>query len=126
VNGPDYLDLDRRRLLTGTALCLSVSVLPAGLTSAVAVDGVATPPWQALFAASKAAAAIGREYLRRYPEEASASWLAERLFGEEAAAERIRMGRQQDFRDGDVVVIDGWFFARTEARLLALLSMRPA
>jgi hypothetical protein len=126
MQAPEFLDLDRRRFLTGAALCLSGSVLPEALASALGADGAAAPPWQVPFADSKAAAAIGRQYLRQYPEEASAAWLAESLFGGEPAAEKIRAGRQQDFRDGEVVVIDGWFFARTEARLLALLSMHAA
>ena len=83
-------------------------------------------PWQALFADSAAAAAVGRQYLRNHPQEASAPWLTDILFGSEPSMEKIRLGRERDFRDGDVVVIEGWFYARTEARLLALLSIYPA
>ena len=93
--------------------------------------------WRAGRPDTRAAAAVGRLYLRQCPQEASATWLEQRLFGGKLSApgqhagndgpfDRLRQARQQDFRDGDVVVLDGWFFARTEARLLALISLRTA
>jgi hypothetical protein len=65
------------------------------------------------------------------------AWLEERLFhgdlsldrsraSPEELMETLRRGQRRDFRDGDVVVLDGWYFARTEARLLALISLRWA
>ena len=108
----ELLNLDRRRFLAAAVACLSGSVLPKAVASAIDADG--------------AAAAVGRQYLRQHPQEASVPWLTDILFGTEQSMEKIRVGRQRDFRDGDVVVIDGWYFARTEARLLALLSMHTA
>ena len=86
---------------------------------------------------TRAAAAVGRRYLEQYPQEASAQWLEQQLFGTKLPAgdagpgsngllERLRRGRQQDFSAGAIVVLDGWFFARTEARLLALISLQTA
>ena len=121
----DLLNLDRRRFLAVAIACLSGSVLPEAQGSVPAAEGAAAP-WQALFANSTAAVAVGRQYLRQHPQEASVPWLTDILFGTEQSMEKIRVGRQRDFRDGDVVVIDGWYFARTEARLLALLSMHTA
>jgi hypothetical protein len=80
---------------------------------------------------------VGRRYLEQYPQEASAPWLERQLFGSELPAgdagpgsdgllEQLRRGRQQDFTAGAIVVLDGWYFARTEARLLALISLRAA
>ena len=128
--------LDRRRLLTVAVLCVSGSVVPPALVPACGIDCVAGS-WGGLFPDLRAAITFGSQYLQQHQDEASASWLAKRLFEREwppdgdepstgALVERISRGRQQDFCDGDVLVIDGWFFARTEARLLALLSMTTA
>jgi hypothetical protein len=128
--------LDRRRFLTGVVLCLSGSLLPqAPAFSSPA--GAAVGPLAATFPDLRAAAAVGRLYLRQHPEEASEAWLTTTLFGSESPLglgngsrdewmEKIRHGRHRDFCDGDVVVLDSWFFARTEARLLALISLHPA
>lgn len=128
--------LDRRRFLTGVVLCLSGSLLPqAPALSSPA--GAAAGPLDEMFPDLRAAAAVGRQYLRQHPQEASETWLTATLFGgawpsgqgggnTDEWIEKIRQGRQRDFREGDVVVLDSWFFARTEARLLALISLRPA
>jgi len=129
-------NLDRRRFLTGAILCLSGLVLPEAPASAAAA-GVGVVPADELFPELRTAAAVGRQYLRLHPHEASRDWLARSLFGSdrppsgsaigrEQLLDRIRLGRQRDFRDGDLVVLDGWYFARTEARLFALISLHPA
>lgn len=126
-------DLDRRRFLEGALASLSVLALPAAATSPIAAEGAAAARMREMLAA----ATVGRLYLEQHPQEASVAWLEQRLFGTELSTrseragrveliERLRQGRQQDFRDGDLVVLDGWFFARSEARLLALISLRPA
>jgi hypothetical protein len=89
---------------------------------------------QALAAEVPAAAALGRQYLRQRPGEASAAWLVRQLFDEEpygraeavrrVVAQRIGQRREADFRDGNLVVLQGWLVTQTEARLLALLSLR--
>jgi hypothetical protein len=74
---------------------------------------------------------LGRRYLRAHPEEASAAWLAARLFGtgggHDAKLDHVRtlvaQGRASDFRTGHLVAVEGWLIARTEARLLALLAL---
>ena len=129
-------DLDRRRFLEGALASLSVLALPAAATSPIAAEGAAAA-WRTRIPEMRAAATVGRLYLEQHPHEASAAWLEQRLFGTELSArseragreslmERLRQGRQRDFRDGDLVVLDGWFFARSEARLLALVSLQPA
>ena len=65
--------------------------------------------------------------------ERSANWLARELFGQPSLSmtdgrgldwlkDRVRAGRARDFQRGDLVLLDGWFLARTEARLLALCA----
>ena len=84
-----------------------------------------------------AAAEIGRRYLHGRAAEASSSWLAERLFGDDLpdspgfgdlAALRRRLSelRLADFQSGDLVFVDGWALTRTEARLMALVAVCTA
>jgi len=131
---PGRCGLERRRFLAVAVGCLSSAAFPAALASALG-SGAATAAWETLFPDAKAAAAVGRQYLRQHPEEASAPWLMAQLFAVDASVEAdgvgpervlaaLRSGQQRDFLDGDIIVVDGWFFARTEARLLALLSLR--
>jgi hypothetical protein len=81
-----------------------------------------------------AAAGIGALYLRDRPEEQSADWLAERLFDAGLSGpldrarfqdllQRVVADRTRDFVADDLVILDGWAWARTEARLLALIAL---
>jgi hypothetical protein len=125
---------ERRRFLAVAVGCLSGAAFPAALVSALGSGG-AKVAWEKLFPDARAAAAVGRQYLRQYPQEASAEWLMARLFADgapigadEVSPGRVlavlRDGQRLDFPGGDVVVVHGWFVGRTEARLLALLSLR--
>ena len=126
----------RRRFLgwsASTALAsFALSCSWPSATAVLAMDRSAgaalTPVLATLFKDPQAAAAVGRRYLALYPEEADAGRLAESLFDEatasRATAEALRAAlsrqRQRDFRDGKVVVVDGWLLARSEARACAL------
>jgi hypothetical protein len=80
--------------------------------------------------------AVGREYLRRVPAEASpvvlTARVAERLPGGLGAVDTASDGRlrelllratAEDFRDLQTVELGGWVLARTEARLCALAAL---
>ena len=84
----------------------------------------------------RAARALGERYLEIEPAERSAEWLAGELFGDvslpttdlqgrDRLKRRIRAGCARDFRHGDLVLVEGWLLARTEARLLALCAVLP-
>ena len=91
------------------------------------------------------AAAVGRAYLARFPEEAvparlvagiAAAWEDEEGGGADgggfdpARADRAALRRRRrnqlrrDFARGRVVSVDGWVLAATEARLFALAALR--
>jgi len=83
------------------------------------------------------AAALGAHYLRAFPGERSAEQLAQELFGcclsdeadrpgIERLMHRVRDSRARDFRDDNLVLLDGWAVPRTEARLLALVAISAA
>lgn len=124
--------MTRRHLLVAALLPLASSLgVPNGL-----VDASSVVQWVRgrLFPNVRAAATVGDLYLHKQPEEGSAAWLAYELFGsdlfrdvnregDERLKERLRASRDLDFRHDDLVVLDGWVVTRTEARLLALLSL---
>jgi hypothetical protein len=81
---------------------------------------------------SDAAMAVGRIYLEMVPEEGSEAWLVDKVFGGKGLIRsqrlpllepRVRRLRKQDFVRGDLIEIDGWLLARTEARLCALAAI---
>ena len=69
---------------------------------------------------------IGTAYLSAYPAERDAISLLRHLLGPvplqgpDDLRRRIAKRRQQDFVQGDVVLVDGWIFAQSEARAAAL------
>ncbi|MGH3037022.1 MAG: hypothetical protein ACRDMU_07550 [Gaiellaceae bacterium] len=87
----------------------------------------------------ESARAVGREYLRAFPAEASRSALtarvAERLPGGSrvlatASDDRLRElllhATSADFGELETVELRGWVLARTEARLCALAALHRA
>ena len=84
-----------------------------------------------LFKDPEGASAVGRRYLALHPDEADADRLSEALFDTAqpfrptAKTLRSDLSRQRecDFRDGDVVILDGWLLARSEARVCALTAL---
>jgi hypothetical protein len=129
---PELPRSGRRRFLLGALLSLAGGLRTVRLVGSE--SGGVAGLLRGIFSDPSGATAIGRRYLRSRPEEASVAWLSRTLFGSDSVLdtnvgglellrERIRAGRAQDFRDGDVVILGGWAVARTEARLLALASI---
>jgi hypothetical protein len=90
----------------------------------------AAAPWAPLAGdprTRRSAAALGRAYLRRHPEEASAAGLAlaleRRLPGGMPPERALRRACAEDFAAGDTLRLDGWVLARSECRLCALLAL---
>ncbi len=84
----------------------------------------------------ESAAVIGRAYLEVFPREASPGVLAARLVeripgglgmvsaaSETKVRELLRRSIAEDFSDLEIVLLQGWVFARTEARLCALTAL---
>jgi hypothetical protein len=119
-------------VLLGTLLPL-VGCVPIPGTADAAPQVLSS--WlRGLFPDPAAAAAIGSRYLRSRPAERSAEGLAQHLFGRDLSAEidsrgfeqlmrGIAAGRVRDYRDDDLIILDGWSVTRTEARLLALVAL---
>ena len=124
----------RRFVLAGFS---SVLALPWFRCSACAGRGWSVAPILAGFALDgRGAAIIGRYYLQCHPEEADAQSLWTEVFGAEKPDgtstethhfEALRRAfsdrRAGDFAAGECLVVEGWLFARTEARLCALVAV---
>jgi len=71
-------------------------------------------------------AGLGRRYLEAVPEDGDLQLLQRALGVDDMGmvpVVRTRRRIQQEFRRGDIVLVDGWYLARSEARLYALLSL---
>jgi len=125
--------MTRRRLLMQALALLPLSACVSSVDRALGTNTVRG--WAlSLFPNPQAAKTFGRLYLQRWPEEESASWLAHVLLdtqlsrqvnraSEDRLRQRIRSACARDFCTDDLVTLNGWVVTRTEARLLALLSL---
>jgi len=122
--------ITRRTILLG-ALSLTACVADTAWLTGGRRD---LASWLRTIAPGWRAATLGARYLRDQPAERSADWLARRLFDSELSRQLDPAGfgalldntfarRAQDFIDDDLVVLDGWAVARTEARLLTLIAL---
>ncbi len=136
----------RRRafLLAASGVGLSWLWRSSGFWPALGPPPTAIERLTGLLEHPKSAAVVGRAYLQAFPAESSPGLLAARLVEripggletvaastESRVSELVRRSIGDDFVDLDIVVLQGWVFARTEARLCALtelheLSASPA
>jgi len=111
--------MTRRAVLRGIAAvlpCVGVSLKALGPAGEV----------DEIFSSLKSARHVGRAFLALYPEEGSQARLAAltgaNLAEQDPGAWRtwLAQRRRQELRDEQVVEIDGWVLALSEARLCAL------
>ena len=72
--------------------------------------------------------AAGKAYLKDNPDENNARGLVKLLTGDISAdadkiPEHIRQQTVQDFKQGKIVIVEGWLLSVTEARQCALFSI---
>ena len=130
----------KRRLFAHGALLAAVHVSLAGVAGPAASRPIRDrwPTWLAEIADRRAIAAFARAYLRKHPEERSVGFLAGQLglspdrsavrrpLVPTEARRKLAQLRERELREGDVVFVEGWLFARSEARLCALAWLRRA
>lgn len=120
------IDLSRRRLIIGTGAALAVAVIPCVRVKA---DPDTAARIVAVFGRPASAAAVGRAYLARFPEEASRSVLVGKLDlvhfrgADDELRSRLRSLAMQEYASGQVEMIDGWVLARSELRRCALATL---
>jgi hypothetical protein len=121
----------RRSVLLGALLPVA-GVLPDLRPADIGSKDIAG--WLREWIPDAGAAAIGVRYLLATPSERSPDRLARELFGRSLSDEadwpgfkrlmrRVQASRARDFLNDDLVLLEGWAVARTEARLLALVAL---
>ena len=107
------------------SIIATIAGLAAAAAFAVPATGVAAPHALAEFATAPSRR-TGALYLQAFPGEADAAMLERLLFANglplsaEAIRQEIASASFRDFSRSDVVVIDRWVLARSEARVSAL------
>jgi hypothetical protein len=114
------------KLLAMSRRSFGRAVLAQGLAILAPRRGRAAPGWLPGVASdsspflARAMAVVGERYLRAHPEEASLGTL-------QALVPEVRQVLLQqiacDFRDDDIVELDGWLLSRTECRHCALETL---
>lgn len=119
----------RRRTMTGAIAAAPVAVFAAALGDRGRPGRRLHAPLhaalRAVFADLEAARAVGRAHLAGDPRAAEgaarlADVLAAAAHGPEGARHEVAALRESALRRGDVVLVDGWVLARTEAELCVL------
>ena len=86
-----------------------------------------------LFADNTGSAELGEAYLKEHPQEADAQQLVRSIVdgspliwsfrSDEELLQQIRTSVRADFAKGSTVRFSGWILSKTEARVLALVSL---
>ncbi|MCB1930023.1 MAG: hypothetical protein KDH17_18570 [Rhodocyclaceae bacterium] len=125
-------DISRRRFhaLAGSSLLL-LALRAVGASETAA----SLPSWLSVVD-RQAVAAIGEAYLAAHPEERDRAELLRRIerefvarrraAGAEPAVSALSALVRDEFRDGRVVIVDGWMLSRSEARIYALAALATA
>lgn len=119
------VDRSRRRLIIGAGVALVAGAIPYAWPGAA--DTAARIV--AVFGRPASAAAVGRAYLARFPEEASRSFLVGQLRlrnfrgSDDALVSLLRNLAMEEYASGRVEIIDGWVLARSELRRCALAAL---
>lgn len=122
-------------VLTGSAGAAFGSRAQASTAGRTSREAALLVALTGIFRNRESAARIGERYLRETPHEARTDVLAARIVEPGAAATRVDAASvqghakarvQADFEAGEMVVVDGWMLARTEARLCGLVYLSTA
>lgn len=129
--------MTRRRFLVLSGGAVAVAAGAGAVTIAGGGDDQPDAQYElsrhaaAAFEDPDAARAVGRAYRDSNPKESDERRIVEALtrsnreWGSAGPDDVLRLGgseTKRDFAKGRVVAVDGWYLARTEARLCALAS----
>jgi hypothetical protein len=116
------------------AISLTLAAGAAATSAALGINHLRTGPEEALVSDNDPLAVLGNRYIETTSDHLDREELAAELQvpGGADRAEirrhlpRLRLRAQLDFTAGDVVEVDQWILARTEARAAALVAMTRA
>jgi hypothetical protein len=109
----------RKFVLLGIAGAAVTSVPFAGCTR---TDAAATPQFLRSLLTDAQLREIGEAYRKRFPSESTAKILRSLV---EPSLPSINEVIAAEFRQGRIVVINGWILSETEGRQAALYSLNP-
>lgn len=130
MNANSRVDLARRRWLLELSALAALPVV--GVYAGCADEeppAVALDQWLCRFVADGgdggALRRLGALYIASQPLEGNRQWLSQALLGSAGApvAQTLTAAIAQDWRNRDLVVLDGWLHSRTEARICALVHI---
>jgi len=78
---------------------------------------------RAILSDMSAAQKIGKAYLTAHPHEKCFEFLYQDVFEGRIDRQTLAIMKARDFQDEDMVMVQGWYLARTEARLMALAAL---
>ncbi len=119
----------RRQFIAGVMVAAAALTLRLGSTGRQPSAAVGEDPGAlgALFREPESARAIGRRYLQEHPNHKPlAEWWRDTGLTPhqtDGAAQAFRTRREEDFRRGRTVLIDGWLLARAELSACVLLAL---
>jgi hypothetical protein len=128
-------NLTRRQALYTGLVPLAISVIPEIVATALGIvaDAKRQQPdlecFRHLFTDLGPPRAIGHRYLQYSSQEKNRAFLKRAITGEKRLhdAKQLRtllaQKREDDFRTGAIVIVDGWILSRTEARTCALIAL---
>ena len=127
----ENLQMARRGFLREAVLLSTSFLLPWLEACKGSIDPAATTPdFLSRIQEAKAIKAIGEEYVKIFPEEASLEKLSTVLLGQRkgkadpiSIKDHLRKNISTDFQSGNVLVIKGWVLSVTEARQCALFHL---
>ena len=114
--------MKRRRFLKASVAGSALTLPIASLLGACSNDGPLPEAIEKYFPDSTRIRRLGETYRDNFPSEDDPTILR-KLVGEVAELSLAEAAIQDDFLNGDVVMLDGWILSRTEGRLCALFSL---
>lgn len=131
MTGPTWT---RRELVTGLGALSTFGLVrggPIGWWSGCLGDFIEAYQLIATIGAHESATYLGMHYLEQVPSEQHVSLLVHLLvrddkraqLGSRSLLDLMELNKQEDFATEDVVVVGGWWLARSEARLCALAAL---
>ncbi len=91
-------------------------------------ENSSTDSFTEILGSAEAWCAVGRKYLDIFPHESNLALLQNILFGNSGHRgtgnlQLLAWQRQKDFEHGNIVLLDGWVLAQSEARACALMAL---
>jgi hypothetical protein len=130
------MNLTRRQALYMGLIPLAISLMPRMVAKFLVVGSDLTRAWGEsldcfgdLFTDLGPPRELGHRYLQSFPQERKRAFLKRTITGDKQVQDAgqlrtlLAQKREDDFRNGNIAIVDGWVLSRTEARACALVAL---